>query len=105
MVADMRSRRSLFVVGLTHRSSKESKAVMLIGDMGIARLMIRVQQKGPALSSASAPAPRNKYFLDLLVVDGFCGESRYSPTRLLPVAAPRKLVSSLRSPASASFLL
>ncbi|WMV37147.1 hypothetical protein MTR67_030532 [Solanum verrucosum] len=63
MVADMRSRRSLFVVGLTRLSSKESKAAILIGDMGIARLMIHVQQykqKGPAPSSASAPAPRNR---------------------------------------------
>ncbi|KAH0732763.1 hypothetical protein KY289_003951 [Solanum tuberosum] len=101
MVADMKSRMSLFVVGLTLLSSKETKAAMLIGYMGIARLMISVQQvekdqlkdikefenkrakasenksrqqksnanrssfqhkqKGPALSSASAPAPRNKY--------------------------------------------
>ncbi|WMV18182.1 hypothetical protein MTR67_011567, partial [Solanum verrucosum] len=63
MVADMRSMRSLFVVGLTRLSSKESKASMLIGYMGIARLMIHVQQhkqKGPAPLSASAPAPRNK---------------------------------------------
>uniref|UniRef100_M1DLC9 Gag-pol protein n=1 Tax=Solanum tuberosum TaxID=4113 RepID=M1DLC9_SOLTU len=101
MVADIRSRRSLFVVGLTRRSSKESKAVILIDDMGIERLMNHVQQveknqlkdreefenkiaktlgnesgqqksnvnrssfqhkqKGPTHSSASAPAPRNKY--------------------------------------------
>ena len=44
MVADIRSRMSLFVVGLTRLSSKESKAAMLIGYMGIARLMIHVQQ-------------------------------------------------------------
>ncbi|WMV45042.1 hypothetical protein MTR67_038427 [Solanum verrucosum] len=44
MVADMRSRISLFVVWLTRLSSKESKAAMLIGYMGIARLMIHVQQ-------------------------------------------------------------
>uniref|UniRef100_M1DP83 Gag-pol protein n=1 Tax=Solanum tuberosum TaxID=4113 RepID=M1DP83_SOLTU len=44
MVANMRSRMSLFVVGLTRLSSKESKAAMLIGDMDIARLMIHVQQ-------------------------------------------------------------
>ncbi|WMV41486.1 hypothetical protein MTR67_034871 [Solanum verrucosum] len=44
MVADIRSRMSLFVVGLTHLSSKKSKASMLIGYMGIARLMIHVQQ-------------------------------------------------------------
>ncbi|WMV25745.1 hypothetical protein MTR67_019130 [Solanum verrucosum] len=72
MVADMRSRMSLFVVGLTRLSSTESKAAILIGCMGIARLMIHVQQvekhqlkdreefKGPAPSSASAPAQRNK---------------------------------------------
>ncbi|KAH0667604.1 hypothetical protein KY285_028810 [Solanum tuberosum] len=41
MVADMRSKMSLFVVGLTRLSSKESK-------------------KGLAPSSSSAPAPRNK---------------------------------------------
>ncbi|KAH0662286.1 hypothetical protein KY284_027217 [Solanum tuberosum] len=44
MVANMRSRVSLFVVGLTHLSSKESKATMLIGYMSIARLMIHVQR-------------------------------------------------------------
>ncbi|KAH0682694.1 hypothetical protein KY285_022193 [Solanum tuberosum] len=44
MVADMRSRISLFVAGLSCQSSKEGKAVMLIGDMNIARLMIHVQQ-------------------------------------------------------------
>ncbi|WMV20165.1 hypothetical protein MTR67_013550 [Solanum verrucosum] len=100
MVADMRSRMSLFVVELTRLSSKESKAAVLIGDMGTARLMIHVQQveedklkdkkeyknkmsktsgnefgqqksnvnrssfqhkqKGPAPSSAGAPARRNK---------------------------------------------
>ncbi|KAH0765418.1 hypothetical protein KY285_001289 [Solanum tuberosum] len=62
MVADMRSRMSLFVAGLSRLSSNESKAAMLIGDMDIVRLMIHVQQKhkGTALSSANAPAPRNK---------------------------------------------
>ncbi|WMV46909.1 hypothetical protein MTR67_040294 [Solanum verrucosum] len=35
---------SLFVVGLTRLSNKESKATMLIGYIGIARLMIHVQQ-------------------------------------------------------------
>ncbi|WMV55510.1 hypothetical protein MTR67_048895 [Solanum verrucosum] len=99
MVADMRSRMSLFVAGLSHLSSKEGKTAMLIGDMDIARLMVyvhqvekeklrdrkelrnkkaktgnefgqqrnnvnqyslKLKQKGPALSSASAPAPRNK---------------------------------------------
>uniref|UniRef100_M1BIF0 Gag-pol polyprotein n=1 Tax=Solanum tuberosum TaxID=4113 RepID=M1BIF0_SOLTU len=44
MVADMRSRMSLFLVGLPHLLDKESKAAMLINDMGIARLMIHVQQ-------------------------------------------------------------
>ncbi|WMV13397.1 hypothetical protein MTR67_006782 [Solanum verrucosum] len=60
MVVDMRRRMSLFVVGLTRLSSKEGKAVMLIGYMGITRLMIHMQQKGPAPSSASALAPKNK---------------------------------------------
>ncbi|WMV41759.1 hypothetical protein MTR67_035144 [Solanum verrucosum] len=44
MVADMKSRMSLFVVGLPCLSNKESKASMLIGYMGIARLIIHVQQ-------------------------------------------------------------
>ncbi|WMV42511.1 hypothetical protein MTR67_035896 [Solanum verrucosum] len=44
MVDDMKSMMILFIVGLTHLSSKESKAAMLIGYMGIARLMIHVQQ-------------------------------------------------------------
>ncbi|WMV51194.1 hypothetical protein MTR67_044579 [Solanum verrucosum] len=97
----MRSKMILFVVGLTRLPSKESKAAMLIGYMGIARLMIHVQQveedklkdrenfknkraktsgngpgqqksnvnrsffqqkhKRPAPSSASTPAPRNKF--------------------------------------------
>ncbi|KAH0776452.1 hypothetical protein KY290_007863 [Solanum tuberosum] len=52
MVADMRSRMSLFVAGLSRLSSKEGRAAMLIGDMDISR------QKGPAPSSARAPAPR-----------------------------------------------
>ncbi|WMV38249.1 hypothetical protein MTR67_031634 [Solanum verrucosum] len=61
IVADIRSRMSLFVAGLFRLSSKEEKAVMLIGDMDIVRLMIHVhQQKGPAPSSASAPIPRNR---------------------------------------------
>ncbi|KAG5619758.1 hypothetical protein H5410_004976 [Solanum commersonii] len=59
MVADMRSRMSLFAAGLSRLSSRKGKAAMLIGDMDIERLMIYVQQ-GPAPSSASAPAPRNK---------------------------------------------
>ncbi|WMV29272.1 hypothetical protein MTR67_022657 [Solanum verrucosum] len=44
MVDDMMSRMILFIIGLTRLSSKESKAAMLIGYMGIARLMIHVQQ-------------------------------------------------------------
>ncbi|KAG5619951.1 hypothetical protein H5410_005169 [Solanum commersonii] len=44
IVADMRSRMSLFVSRLSHLSSKEGKATMLIGDMDIARIMIHVQQ-------------------------------------------------------------
>uniref|UniRef100_M1DMY3 Gag-pol protein n=1 Tax=Solanum tuberosum TaxID=4113 RepID=M1DMY3_SOLTU len=44
MVADIRSRMSLVVAGLSRLSSKECKATMLIGYMGIARLMIHVLQ-------------------------------------------------------------
>jgi len=44
MVADMRKRMSLFVVGLSRLSSKKGKEAMLIGNMDIARLMIHVQQ-------------------------------------------------------------
>ncbi|KAH0650376.1 hypothetical protein KY284_030288 [Solanum tuberosum] len=44
MVADIMSRISLFVAGLSRQSSKKGKAAMLIGDMDIARLMIHVQQ-------------------------------------------------------------
>uniref|UniRef100_M1DYW8 Retrotransposon gag protein n=1 Tax=Solanum tuberosum TaxID=4113 RepID=M1DYW8_SOLTU len=43
MVADMRSRMSMFIVGLSRLSSKEGKEAMLIGGMDIARLMIHVQ--------------------------------------------------------------
>ncbi|KAH0678966.1 hypothetical protein KY284_020051 [Solanum tuberosum] len=59
MVADMRSRMSLFVSRLSRLSSKEGRAAMLIRDMDISRLMVYQKQKGPAPSS-SAPAPRNK---------------------------------------------
>ena len=44
MVKDLRSRMSLFVVGLGHASSKEGKATKLIGDMYISRMMVYVQQ-------------------------------------------------------------
>uniref|UniRef100_M1DRU7 Gag-pol polyprotein n=1 Tax=Solanum tuberosum TaxID=4113 RepID=M1DRU7_SOLTU len=44
MVADMRSWMNIFLARLSRLSSKESKATMLIGYMGIARLMIHVQQ-------------------------------------------------------------
>ncbi|KAH0677011.1 hypothetical protein KY285_024812 [Solanum tuberosum] len=44
MVVVMMSRMSLFVTGLSRLSSKEGKAVMLIGDMDIVRLMIHVQR-------------------------------------------------------------
>lgn len=40
----MRSRMSLFVAGLSRLSSKKGKAVVLIGDIDITRLMIHVQQ-------------------------------------------------------------
>ncbi|KAH0644637.1 hypothetical protein KY284_032521 [Solanum tuberosum] len=43
MIADMRSRMSVFVDGLYRLSSKEGKEAMLIGDMDIARLIIHVQ--------------------------------------------------------------
>ncbi|KAG5602033.1 hypothetical protein H5410_033403 [Solanum commersonii] len=38
---------------------KEGRAAMLIGDMDVSRLMVYMYQKGPAPSSASAPA-KNK---------------------------------------------
>ena len=44
MVKDIRSRMCLFVAGLSHASSKEVLAGMLIDDMDISRLMIYVQQ-------------------------------------------------------------
>ncbi|XP_049399660.1 uncharacterized protein LOC125863665 [Solanum stenotomum] len=44
MVADMRSRVSLYVARLSRQSSKEGKAAMLIGDIDLARFMIHVQQ-------------------------------------------------------------
>ncbi|WMV08759.1 hypothetical protein MTR67_002144 [Solanum verrucosum] len=43
-VANMTSTMSLFMSRLSHLSSKEGKAAMLIGDMDIARLMIYVCQ-------------------------------------------------------------
>ncbi|KAG5632224.1 hypothetical protein H5410_003941 [Solanum commersonii] len=44
MVADIRNIMSLFVAGLSRLSRMEGKKAMLIGDMGIARLIIHVQQ-------------------------------------------------------------
>ncbi|XP_049412300.1 uncharacterized protein LOC125875241 [Solanum stenotomum] len=44
MVADMKSKMSLYVVGLSRQSSKEGKAVMLIGDIDLARFIIHLQQ-------------------------------------------------------------
>ncbi|XP_049344101.1 uncharacterized protein LOC125808444 [Solanum verrucosum] len=46
MVADMRSRMSSYVAGLSRQSSKEGKAAMLIGDIDLARFMIHLQQVG-----------------------------------------------------------
>ncbi|KAK4730142.1 hypothetical protein R3W88_023130 [Solanum pinnatisectum] len=43
MVTNMRSRMSLFVVGLGRLSSKEGRDAMLIGDMDISMLMVYVQ--------------------------------------------------------------
>ncbi|WMV19535.1 hypothetical protein MTR67_012920 [Solanum verrucosum] len=40
MVANMRSRMSLYIVRLSRLSSKSSKTTMLIGDMDISRLMV-----------------------------------------------------------------
>ncbi|XP_049382834.1 uncharacterized protein LOC125847209 [Solanum stenotomum] len=100
MVTDMRSRMSLYVVGLSCQSRKEGKKAMLIRDVDPARFTIHVKQvkedklkdreefknkraktskdefrqqksdanrsslpqkqKGPALPSATAPAPKNK---------------------------------------------
>ena len=42
MVKDMRSRMSLFVVGLDRASSKECRATMLISDMVISWMMVYV---------------------------------------------------------------
>ncbi|KAH0665107.1 hypothetical protein KY285_026313 [Solanum tuberosum] len=44
MVADMRSKMSLFIAGLSRMPSKEGKVAMLIGVMDIARLIVYVQQ-------------------------------------------------------------
>ncbi|XP_069145636.1 uncharacterized protein [Solanum lycopersicum] len=44
MVKGMRSRMSLFVVGLGRSSRKEGQGAMLIGDIFILRLMVYVQQ-------------------------------------------------------------
>ncbi|XP_049399962.1 uncharacterized protein LOC125864063 [Solanum stenotomum] len=80
MVADMRSRMSLFVDGLSHLSSKEGKVeeeklrdreefknkrAKTWNKFGqyksnANRLSFQQKQKGPTPSSASAPAPNNK---------------------------------------------
>ncbi|KAG5620317.1 hypothetical protein H5410_005535, partial [Solanum commersonii] len=44
MVVEMRSRISMFVVGLSRLSSKEGTATMLIGYMDISRLIVYVHQ-------------------------------------------------------------
>ncbi|XP_069146048.1 uncharacterized protein [Solanum lycopersicum] len=44
MVKDIRSIMNFFVVGLGRSSSKESRVMMLIGDMDISKLMVYVQQ-------------------------------------------------------------
>lgn len=44
VVAHMRSRMSLVVVGLSHISSKKGKTICLIGYTDITRLMIHVQR-------------------------------------------------------------
>ncbi|XP_049375483.1 ethylene-responsive transcription factor ERF105-like [Solanum verrucosum] len=44
MVANMRSRMSLFVAGLNRLSTKEGKPAMLIGDIDMARFMVYVQR-------------------------------------------------------------
>ncbi|KAG5570616.1 hypothetical protein H5410_060382 [Solanum commersonii] len=82
MVADMRSRMSLFMFGRSHLSNKKGKAAMLLGEMDIIMLMIHRQQveedklkdreefqnkkaktakisSRHASSSASGPAPSN----------------------------------------------
>ncbi|XP_049353217.1 uncharacterized protein LOC125817708 [Solanum verrucosum] len=69
IVADMRSRMSLFVTGLSRLSSKEekfrNKKAKTGNESGQQRDNVncssfRQKQKGPAPSSTSAPAPRNK---------------------------------------------
>ena len=44
MVKDIRSRMSLFVIGLGHLSRKDVCATMLIGDLDISRLIVYVQK-------------------------------------------------------------
>ncbi|KAG5631469.1 hypothetical protein H5410_003186 [Solanum commersonii] len=60
MVADVRSRMSLFVSRLSRLLSQEGKTSMFIGEMDIPRLMIHVESNRPAPSSASALAPKNR---------------------------------------------
>lgn len=44
MVADMRSRVTFFVIGLSRLSCKRGRGAIVIGDMDILRLMVYVQQ-------------------------------------------------------------
>uniref|UniRef100_M1D9K6 Polyprotein n=1 Tax=Solanum tuberosum TaxID=4113 RepID=M1D9K6_SOLTU len=87
MVADMRSRMSLFVARLSRLSSKEGGFMVYVQNVeeeklrdreefrnkkaktsnesgqqkgNVNRLSFQQRQKGPAPSSASAPAPRNR---------------------------------------------
>ncbi|XP_069148112.1 uncharacterized protein [Solanum lycopersicum] len=60
MVKGMRRRMSLFVAGLGHASSKESRAAMVIGDMDISRLMnfkARMTQSEGSVAQGGSKAP------------------------------------------------
>ncbi|KAK4722051.1 hypothetical protein R3W88_012284 [Solanum pinnatisectum] len=60
MVADMRGRMSLFVVGLSRQSSKEGKTAMLIGDMDLnfrAKLVYSQGSKPPVCSKCGRNHP------------------------------------------------
>ena len=43
MVADMRRKMSIFIIGLSYLPSNKGNVAMLIGDMDIARPMIHAQ--------------------------------------------------------------